>query len=172
MFLEVHSLECTFMTADYLSILRSGWNYGPPSSKFTVLFLLRSDAKRSGGHYDGGLDMDTGMSARELYERGRMLRQAKMYDRALADFQQVIHDPNYAGQAHTQIALCYRALGRHTEAAAALEKALDSPVLSPNEHLHVLYLLGQTLESLGRHVRWKHQELSAHHPQHSNLVLR
>ena len=96
--------------------------------------------------------MDTGMSARELYERGRMLRQAKMYDRALADFQQVIHDPNYAGQAHTQTALCYRALGRHTEAAAALEKALDSPVLSPNEHLHVLYLLGQTLESLGRHA--------------------
>jgi tetratricopeptide (TPR) repeat protein len=81
-----------------------------------------------------------------------MLRQAKMYDRALADFQQVMHDPNYAGQAHTQAALCFRALGRHAEAAAALEKALDSPVLSPNEHLHVLYLLGQTLESLGRHA--------------------
>jgi tetratricopeptide (TPR) repeat protein len=81
-----------------------------------------------------------------------MLRQAKMYDRALADFQQVIHDPNYAGQAHTQVALCFRALGRHAEAAAALEKALDSPVLSPKEHLHVLFLLGQTLESLGRHA--------------------
>lgn len=96
--------------------------------------------------------MDTRMSARDLYERGRMLRQAKMYDRALADFQQVIQDPNYAGQAYTQMALCLRAVGRHAEAAAALEKALDSPVLSPNEHLHVLYLLGQTLESLGRHA--------------------
>jgi tetratricopeptide (TPR) repeat protein len=92
------------------------------------------------------------MAARDLYERGRMLRQAKMYERALADFQQVIHDPNYAGQAYTQVALCFRALGRHTEAAAALEKALDSPILSANEHLHVLYLLGQTLESLGRHA--------------------
>jgi tetratricopeptide (TPR) repeat protein len=81
-----------------------------------------------------------------------MLRQAKMYDRALADFQQLVKDPHYAGQAHTQVALCFRALGRHAEAAAALEKALDSPVLSPNEHLHVLYLLGQTLESLGRHA--------------------
>lgn len=94
--------------------------------------------------------MDTRMSARDLYERGRMLRRAKMYDRALADFQQVTHDPNFAGQAHTQAALCFRALGRHGEAAAALEKALDSPILSANEHLHVLYLLGQTLESLGR----------------------
>lgn len=96
--------------------------------------------------------MDTRMSARDLYERGRMFRQAKMYDQALADFQQVIHDPNFAGQAYTQVALCFRALGRHGEAAAALEKALDSPVLSANEHLHVLYLLGQTLESLGRHA--------------------
>jgi len=31
--------------------------------------------------------MDTRMSARELYERGRMLRQAKMYDRALRIFE-------------------------------------------------------------------------------------
>ena len=96
--------------------------------------------------------MDTPMSARELYERGRMLRQAKMYDRALADFRDAIHDPNYAGKAHTQVALCFRALGRHGEAAQSLRRALESPALSSNEHLHVLYLLGQTLESLGRHA--------------------
>ena len=96
--------------------------------------------------------MDTRMSARDLYERGRMLRQAKMYDRALADLGSVVQDPYYAGKAHTQVALCFRALGRHGEAAAALKKALESPALSPNEQLHVLYLLGQTLESLGRHA--------------------
>ena len=96
--------------------------------------------------------MDTRMSARELYERGRMLRMAKMYDRALADFQAALQDPNYAGKAHTQVALCFRAVGRHSEAATALQKALASPALSANEHLHVLYLLGQTLESLGRHA--------------------
>ena len=94
--------------------------------------------------------MDTRMSARELYERGRMLRQAKMYDRALADFRSAIQDPNYTGKAHTQVALCFRAMGRHGEAATALEKALASSTLSPNEQVHVLYLLGQTLESLGR----------------------
>ena len=76
--------------------------------------------------------MDTRMSARDLYERGRMLRQAKMYDRALTDFGSALHDPYYAGKAHTQVALCYRALGRHHEAAAALRQALDSSTLSPN----------------------------------------
>jgi len=96
--------------------------------------------------------MDTRMSARELYERGRMLRQAKMYDRALADFRSAIQDPNYVGKAHTQAALCFRAMSRHGEAAAALEKALASSTLSPNEQMHVLYLLGQTLESLGRNA--------------------
>lgn len=96
--------------------------------------------------------MDTRMSARDLYERGRMLRQAKMYERALADLGCATQDPYYAGKAHTQVALCFRALGRHGEAAAELQKALESPSLSPNEHLHVLYLLGQTLESLGRHA--------------------
>ena len=96
--------------------------------------------------------MDTRMSARELYDRGRMLRKAKMYDRALTDFQCAIQDPNYEGKAHTQVALCFRAMGRHHEAAAALRRALESPALTANEHLHVLYLLGQTLESLGRYA--------------------
>ena len=108
--------------------------------------------------------MDTRMSARDLYDRGRMLRQAKMYDRALADFQCATQDPYYGGKAYTQVALCFRALGRHNEAALALRQALECPSLSPNEHLHVLYLLGQTLESLGRHAEaleaynWVRQE--------------
>ncbi len=37
--------------------------------------------------------MDTRISAREWYERGRTLRQTKMYNQALADLQQAIHDP-------------------------------------------------------------------------------
>jgi hypothetical protein len=104
------------------------------------------------------------MSARDLYERGRMLRMAKMYDKALADFRGAVQDPYFAGKAHTQVALCFRALGRHGEAAEALRQALGSATLSPNEHVHVLYLLGQTLESLGRYAEaleaygWVRQE--------------
>ena len=96
--------------------------------------------------------MDIRMSAREFYERGRMLRQAKMYDRALADFRDAIQDRSYAGKAHAQVALCLRAMGRHGEAATALRHALATSTLSSDEHLHVLYLLGQTLESLGRYA--------------------
>lgn len=96
--------------------------------------------------------MDTRISAREWYERGRTLRQSKMYDQALKDLRQVIHDANYGGQAQTQVALCLRALGRHEEAVTALRYALDSSSISPNESLHVLYLLGQSLEALGRNA--------------------
>lgn len=94
--------------------------------------------------------MDTGLSAREQYERGRTLRQNKMYKQALTDLQKAIDDPKYRGQAYTQTALCLRALGRHEEAVNALRHALNSSSLSSNESLHVLYLLGQSLETLGR----------------------
>jgi len=70
--------------------------------------------------------MDTRLSGRELYERGRMLRMAKVYDRALADFRDAIQDPNYAGKAHTQIALCFRAVGRHQEAAESLGRYAEA----------------------------------------------
>ena len=89
-------------------------------------------------------------SAREHYERGRTLRQAKMYDQALAALQHVTDDPNYAGQALTQLGLCLRAMGRHEEAVTAWRKALNSSSLSEGEYIQVLYLVGKCLESLGR----------------------
>lgn len=96
--------------------------------------------------------METVISARGYYDRGRALRQAKKYDHALAELQHATDDPNYSGQAHTQVALCLRAMGRHEEAVTALRYALDSSSLSRNESVHVLYLLGQSLESLGRYA--------------------
>ena len=76
--------------------------------------------------------MDIGISAREQYERGRTLRQNKMYKQALTDLQEAIEDPKYRGQAYTQTALCLRALGRHEEAVKALRHALNSSSLSSN----------------------------------------
>jgi len=96
--------------------------------------------------------METQMSARELYERGRMRRQAKLFDRALPDLKAAAHDPRYVGKAYVQVGLCFRAMGRHEEAAAALRQALDSSTLSFNEYLHTLYLLGLTLELLGHYA--------------------
>lgn len=96
--------------------------------------------------------METTMSARERFERGRTLRQARMYDQALVELRNATQDPSYAGQARTQIGLCLRAMGRYEDAVAALQQALHSPNLTPDEYIHVLYLLGQCLESLGRYA--------------------
>jgi tetratricopeptide (TPR) repeat protein len=41
-------------------------------------------------------------------------------------------------------------MGRYEEAVATLRQALHAPNLSSDEYIHVLYLLGQCLESLGR----------------------
>ncbi|MEP6959894.1 MAG: PilZ domain-containing protein [Nitrospirota bacterium] len=94
--------------------------------------------------------MESRMSAGDRYERGRVLKHAKMYDEAVDDFQHAARVPLYAGQAQAQLALCFRAMGRHEEAVAAFRQALESSTLSSNENLQMLYLLGQSLESLGR----------------------
>jgi hypothetical protein len=104
------------------------------------------------------------MSARERYERGQVLKQIKMYDRALDDFRHAARDPQYAGKAHAQLGLCFRAMGRHEDAVAAFREALTAPTLSSKESVHLLYLLGQTLESLGHYAEalvaygWVRQE--------------
>ena len=94
--------------------------------------------------------MESRMSAGDLYERGRVLKHAKMYDQAVDDFQHAAQVPQYAGQAQAQLARCFRAMGRHEEAVAAFRQALELSTLSSNEHLQMLYLLGHSLESLGR----------------------
>ncbi len=96
--------------------------------------------------------MEQQMSASERYERGLVLKQVKIFDAALEDFQQAANDPQYAGKAHVQIALCFLSTGRHEDAVASLRQALTSPALSSQESVHILYLLGQTLESLGRYA--------------------
>ena len=104
------------------------------------------------------------MSARERYERGRVLKHANMYDEAIDDFQNAAEVPEYAAQAQAQLALCFRAMGRHEEAVASFRYALESSTCSAIENLQMLYLLGQSLESLGRYAEaleaygWVRQE--------------
>ena len=86
------------------------------------------------------------------YERGRVLKHAKMFDQAREEFQQVVGDPQYAGNAHLQIALCLWATGRHDEAVEAFRQALEVGTFSAEEKAHILYVQGKTLESLGRYA--------------------
>jgi hypothetical protein len=95
--------------------------------------------------------MEQPKSALDHYERGRVLKHALMYDQAREEFQHAARDPQYAGNAHVQIALCLLATGRYDDAVVAYRQALEVGTFSSNEKAHILYLLGKTLESLGRY---------------------
>ncbi|MDH4302556.1 MAG: tetratricopeptide repeat protein [Nitrospira sp.] len=94
--------------------------------------------------------MDQQLSPSECYERGVVLKQVRMFHPAIEDFQIAAGDPHYAGKAYMQMAMCLRAIGHDEEAIVAFRQAVTFPLVSSVERCHVLYQLGQTLESLGR----------------------
>ena len=94
--------------------------------------------------------MDQPMSPWEFYERGLVLKQVRMFHPAIDDFQTAASDPHYAGKAYMQMAMCLRAIAQDEEAVIAFRQAATSPMVSSVEQRHILYQLGQTLESLGR----------------------
>ena len=94
--------------------------------------------------------MEQPKSALDHYERGRTLKRAQMFDQAREEFQHATRDLQYAGNAHVQIALCLLATGRYDDAVEAFRQALDVGTYSSKEKAHILYLLGKTLEALGR----------------------
>jgi tetratricopeptide (TPR) repeat protein len=96
--------------------------------------------------------MEQPKSAHDHYERGRVLKHDQMFDQAREEFQHVASDPQYAGNAHVQIAICLRATGRYDEAVEAFHQALEVGTFSSEENAHILYFLGDTLESLGRYA--------------------
>lgn len=95
--------------------------------------------------------MDQQMSARERYERGLVLKGVQMFNQAIDDFRKAAVDPQFAGKAHLQIALCLRSGGRLEEAVMEFRQALATRTFSSEEEKHIVYHMGQTLESLGRH---------------------
>lgn len=91
------------------------------------------------------------MSAWEYYEHGLVLKNVKMFHRAIDDFRKAALDPQHTGKAHLQIALCFKSIGRPEEAVMAFRQALAARTFSSLEERHILYHLGRTLESLGRY---------------------
>ena len=96
--------------------------------------------------------MDQQMSALEHYERGLVLKQVQVFYPAIEDFRKATLDPQYAGKAYVQMALCLRSVGRDEEAVMAFRQALVSPTFSSEEQRYILYQMGQTFESLGRYA--------------------
>jgi tetratricopeptide (TPR) repeat protein len=95
--------------------------------------------------------MEQPKSAGDHYKSGCVLKASEMFDQALEEFQQAVTDPEYAGNAQVQKALCLRSTARYEEAAAAFRQALEVATFSAIEKADILYRLGQTLESLGRY---------------------
>lgn len=97
-----------------------------------------------------GQATETGVSLAERYERGLALKMAGQHKAAIAQFEMAVADPGLALKAYAQIGLCSKTIGRLDDAVMAFRNALSAPGGSPKETVQILYVLGRTLESLGR----------------------
>lgn len=88
--------------------------------------------------------------AAEWYERGMTLKKAGLFARAISQLEKATGDPRYALKAYAQIGLCNKAIRQYELAVSAFRSAIKSPTASTRETVQLLYVLGRTLESLGR----------------------
>jgi tetratricopeptide (TPR) repeat protein len=94
--------------------------------------------------------MESGIDSSERYERGLTLRKAGLFKQAIEEFEEATKDRAYALKAYAQIGLCHKSSARFEEAVLAFRKALKSPHASTKETVQILYVLGRTLQTLGR----------------------
>jgi tetratricopeptide (TPR) repeat protein len=90
------------------------------------------------------------IDAAERYERGLALKTAGLFTRAIEQFEQAATEQSLAIKAFAQIGLCHKSSGRYEDAVSAFRRALTSPRASTKERVQILYVLGRTLETLGR----------------------
>lgn len=90
------------------------------------------------------------VSPAERYERGLALKKAGQHKAAIAQFELAVVDQVLTLKAYAQIGLCSKMIGRLEDAVAAFRNALSAPGGSSKETVQILYVLGRTLESLGR----------------------
>ena len=110
----------------------------------------------------------------ESYERATTLKNVGLFRQAAEHFEKASWDPAFALRGLAQMGLCHKKSGRLEEAVSAFRKALQVPSASSKEQVQILYLLGRTLESLGRMpealeaYRWLRREA----PQYRDVAMR
>ena len=110
----------------------------------------------------------------ESYERGTALKNVGLFRQAAEHFEKAAQDPAYALKGFAQMGLSLKKSGKQEEAIAAFRRALQVPATSSKEQVQILYLLGRTLESLGRipealeAYRWLRREA----PQYRDVAMR
>ena len=127
--------------------------YGLIMVRILLTYTYRSVAstKTFGQHTPAMQEpMNQVIDSAEWYERGLALRKAGLFKQAIQQFEKAGNDQAYALKAYAQIGLCCKSSGRHEDAITAFRKALQSPTSSRRETVQILYVLGRTLESLGR----------------------
>jgi len=90
------------------------------------------------------------VTSAERYERGLALKNAGLHKSAIDQFELAKADPALALKSYAQIGLCFKLAGRYDDAVAAFQKALSASAGSSKETVQILYVLGRTLEALGR----------------------
>lgn len=90
------------------------------------------------------------VSPAERYERGLALKNAGQHRAAIAQLEMATADPVHGLKAYAQMGLCWKTIGRLEDAVTAFRSALSAPGGSSKETVQILYVLGRTLESLGR----------------------
>jgi tetratricopeptide (TPR) repeat protein len=110
----------------------------------------------------------------ESYERGTALKNVGLFRQAAEHFEKAAQDPAYALKAFAQMGLSLKKSGKQEEAVVAFRRALQVPSTSSKEQVQILYVLGRTLESLGRipealeSYRWLRRES----PQYRDVAVR
>ncbi len=113
-------------------------------------------------------------NGQEAYEQGVVLKNVGLFRQAAEHFEKAAQDPAYALKGFAQMGLSLKKSGKQEEAVAAFRRALQVPSTSSKEQVQILYLLGRTLESLGRvnealeAYRWLRREA----PQYRDVAAR
>lgn len=114
------------------------------------------------------------LNGHESYERGTALKNVGLFKQAAEHFETASQDPLYMLKGLAQMGLCLKRTGKQDEAVKAFRRALQVPSASSKEQVQILYLLGRTLESLGRipesleTYRWLRREA----PQYRDVATR
>ena len=114
------------------------------------------------------------LDGQESYERATALKNVGLFRQAAEHFENAAQDPAYALKGFAQMGLCLKKSGKEKDAVAAFRRALQVPSTSSKEQVQILYLLGRTLESLGRiseaveAYRWLRREA----PQYRDVAMR
>jgi len=110
----------------------------------------------------------------DAYERATALKNVGLFRQAAEHFEKAAQDPAFALKGFAQMGLSLRKSGKQEEAVKAFRRALQVPQTSSKEQVQILYLLGRTLESLGRTpealeaYRWLRREA----PHYRDVAMR